>query len=92
MPPDDDGKTALHRVDTHEKVCTERYGSLWQAIDDLKKMVGSVQTAVTESNTQHHNRFNLISTRMWGLLAWVAASSVAGLGAIVFYLVTKGHP
>ena len=85
----DDAQLALHRIDTHEKVCTERYGNVWQGLADLKADVASVQASVTASNTQHHDRFNTLSARMWGLLVWTAGTSIAGLAAVVFYLLTR---
>jgi hypothetical protein len=89
--PEIDFQTALHRIEMHEKVCTERHGNIWQALADLKAAVSNVQKAVAESNTQHHARFNTISARMWGLLVWVAGASIAGLGSVVLYLLTRGH-
>lgn len=86
-----DARTALHQLDTHEKVCTERYGNIWKALNDLKSDVAGVQNSVQQANTQHHDRFNVMSGRMWALLAWVAGTSIIGLGSLAFYFMTKGH-
>lgn len=91
VAPDFSAVRANARLELHEAVCAERYGSLWAAIGDLKTLVANVQTSVTESNTQHHSRFNVMSGRMWGLLVWVAGATIMALGTIVFYLITRGH-
>lgn len=67
----------------HIKVCEERYGSLWTAMNDIKAMIAT-------HNTITHERFTAISNRMWSLVVWVCGTSVLGLGAIAFYLLTRG--
>lgn len=76
----DDASAALTRIDTHEKICAERYGNLWA------KLV-SMETQFTVI----HVRFNTISNRMWAGLAAVCGASVVGLAVTVFYLLTRGH-
>lgn len=71
---------ALARIDTHEKVCAERYGNIWTKLGSIETQFSTV-----------HARFNTISNRMWGAVAGVCASSVLGLAVVVFHLLTRGH-
>lgn len=80
---------ARSRQEKHEAVCTERYGNLWAAISDLKKGITDVQIMLGESNTQHHSRFNAISSRMWGIMLGSLGGTIVALGSIVFYLLTR---
>lgn len=75
---------AHHKIDTHEKVCAERYGNLWDAIKDLKLVVGN-------HNTSTDVRLTAIANRMWSLLAVVAGGAIVGLGALALFIMTKGH-
>lgn len=67
----------------HIKVCEERYGSLWSALNDIKTMMAT-------HNSVTHERFTAISNRMWSLVAGVCGASVLGLAAVVFHLLTRG--
>lgn len=80
------------RLDTHEKVCTERYGNIWDALKDLKNTANADRISRASSDQSIHDRFNAISARMWTAVASVCGAAVVGLGAVVFYLLTRGHP
>ncbi len=72
---------------THNAVCAERYGSLWQAVKDLKDTIQA-------NNTVAHARFNSISNRMWIFVGSVAAAAVllllGGVGFLIQHLLTRG--
>jgi hypothetical protein len=72
------------RLDTHEAVCGERYKSLDNGLNELKAMIlaqGSIM----------HERFNVISNRMWAVVVSVCGASVMGMAVLAFYVMTKGH-
>lgn len=69
---------ALARIDTHEKVCAERYGNIWDKLGSIERQFATV-----------HTRFNSISNRMWAAVAGVCGASVLGLAAVVFHLLTR---
>lgn len=75
---------AHHKMDTHEKVCAERYGNLWDAIKDLRRTIG-------DHNTSTDVRLTAIANRMWSLLAVVAGGAIVGLAALAMYMLTKGQ-
>ncbi len=83
----DPGVEALHRIEGHEKVCVERYGNIWSAVSRIE--AGQLANAQTQ-----HDRFNIISNRMWAILIWVAGTSVVGLlggfAALFFWMLTRG--
>ncbi len=75
---------AHHKIDTHEKVCAERYRNLWDAICDLKDMV---RTADTTTNA----RLTAMSNRLWALAISVGGAAVLGMAALIFHLLTRGR-
>lgn len=84
------------RLDSHEKVCTERYGNIWDAIKDLKATVqkndSDMKAVLEHREAITHGRFNTISTRIFAAIASTLGMAVVGLGGLVFYLLTtKGH-
>lgn len=86
---------AHHKIDTHEKVCTERYGNLWEAIKDLKNSMAiqnaELKTTISNHNTSNDVRLTAIANRMWSLLAVVAGGAIVAVGALTFFMLTKGH-
>lgn len=76
---------ARAQLGTHIEVCTERYGNIWQALNDIK-------STMQANNTVTHNRFTAISNRMWAAVATVCGASVLGLAAVTFHLLTRSHP
>ena len=83
-------REAHHKIDTHEKLCAERYGAVWSALQDIKRDMSNDRTARASTDAIIHTRFNTISTRMWAAVAGTAAASVVGLCAVAFYMITKG--
>lgn len=81
MAGDEIDHEARRDILTHIKVCEERYGSLWMALNDIKAMLAT-HNAVT------HERFTAISGRMWSLVVWACSMSIVGLAGVVFYLLT----
>ena len=75
---------AHHKIDTHEKVCAERYSNLWDAIKDLKEMV---RAADATTNT----RLTAMSNRLWALVISVCGAAVLGMAALTFHLLTRGR-
>lgn len=88
-----DSETVDHqaraKLDTHEKVCAERYGNIWSALNDIKGDLQADRSARASSDASVHERFNSISTRMWAAVASVCGASVLGLAAVVFHLLTR---
>lgn len=86
---------AHHKIDTHEKVCTERYGNLWDAIKDLRSLVANnnaeLKTTIGNHNTSTDVRLTAIANRMWSLLAVVAGGAIVGLGALAMFMLTRGQ-
>jgi len=78
----------------HEKVCTERYGNIWDALKDIKSSLQAERIARASAEKVIHDRFNTISNRMWAALATVAASAVltllGGAGFMIAHLLTRG--
>lgn len=82
---------AHHKIDTHEKVCAERYGNIWEALKGIRADMSTDRAARATADQVVHDRFNTVSNRMWAALAAVSAASIAGIGALAFYLMTRGH-
>ena len=74
---------AHHKIDSHEKVCAERYGNLWTAIKELKE-------DVRRNGIESNSRLTAMSNRMWALVIAGGGSGFLGLAVLVFYLLTKG--
>lgn len=83
-------REAHHKIDSHEKVCTERYGAIWTALQDIKRDMSVDRSARASNDAVIHNRFNTISNRMWVAVAGTAVAAVGGLATIAFYLMTHG--
>lgn len=90
MPEEVVDRHARSEMDAHNRVCAERYGSLWQAISDLKTAIGELKEMIRTSEATMHVRYTAVSTRLWLMLAGVAAGAIGACGAIVFYLLTRG--
>lgn len=74
---------AHHKIDTHEKVCAERYGNLWSAVERIER---TILAHYATSDT----RLTAMSNRMWALVVGCGASAFLGLGGVAFYLLTRG--
>lgn len=68
----------------HLDVCSERYGSLWKAIADLKTTLDKLEVVM-------HGRLNTISNRIWAAVVSALGLSVVGLAGMVMYLLTRTH-
>ncbi len=77
--PDFSGVRANARLELHEAICAERYTSILAALE---------RAAITAAAL--HARLDTVSSRMWLAVTGVCSASVLGLGALVFYLLTKG--
>lgn len=64
----------------HIDVCTERYGNIWDKLGSIERQFSDV-----------HNRFNLISNRMWSLVVGTCGAAIFGLAGVCFYLLTRGR-
>ncbi len=80
---------AHHKIDTHEKVCSERYGAVWTALQDIKRDMSNDRSSRAASDTVIHDRFNTISNRMWLAVTGVCGAAVVGLFVIAYHLLTK---
>lgn len=69
------------RIDTHEKVCAERYDAINKGLSELKMQLANGQT-------QNHDRFNSLSSRMWTLLSASLGMTIAALAVLAFFLLT----
>lgn len=77
------------RLDTHEKICTERYGNIWDALKDIKADMQADRVARATLDKAVHDRFNAISGRMWAAVAGALIVTLGAFGALAFYLLTK---
>ncbi len=82
---------ARAQISTHEKVCSERYGNIWDALKDIKASMQADRIAHATQDAATHLRFNTISGRMWASVVSVCGAAVLGLGVVVFHLLTRGH-
>lgn len=73
------------RLDTHEKVCAERY-------DVITKNLAELKMQLAHGQTQNHDRFNSLSSRMWTLLSASLGMTIAALAALAFFLLTTRLP
>lgn len=81
---------AHHKIDTHEKVCAERYGNLWEAVKRIESGMAADRVSRAAGDHATHDRFNTISNRMWWAMAAVATAGVGAFGALGFHLLTRG--
>lgn len=83
---------AEHRMDAHERVCTERYGNIDKQLVEIKQAIASqadsLNTKMDQYQTQNHERFNGISGRVYGLMVSSLGGLVVGLAVVVFYMMT----
>jgi hypothetical protein len=82
---------AHHKIDSHEKVCAERYGNLWSAVQRIERNMEADRASRAALDRATHARFNTISNRMWLFLAAVSGTSIAAVGAMAWELLKKGH-
>lgn len=82
---------AHHKIDTHEKVCAERYGNLWAAVQRMEHSMETDRASRAASDQATHARFNTISNRMWLFLAAVSTAATGAVGVMAFELLKKGH-
>ena len=75
---------AHFKIDTHEKVCAERYGNLWEAVKRIEA------TLLSHNATADH-RLTALSNRMWALVIGGGSAAVVALGAVIFHLLTRGR-
>lgn len=84
---DFDALRAHAKIDTHEKVCAERYGNINQSIIRLQQQIEAQGAAF-------HARLSTVSTRMWVFVGAVATAAVlmllGGAGALIFHLLMRG--
>lgn len=73
---------ARAKQDTHEEVCTERYGNIDKQPSDIKDTLRA-------QSVQYNDRFNGLSGRMWGILVGSFGGTVIACGALVFFLLTQ---
>lgn len=83
MKPSKDHE-ARARQDTHEQVCTERYGSIDKQLFEIKETLRA-------QSVQYNDRFNGLSSRMWGILIGSFGGTLVACGALVFFLITRSH-
>ncbi len=82
MPAKDHAARA--RQDTHEKVCTERYGNIDKQLSEIKETLRA-------QSVQYNERFNGLSGRMWGMLIGSFGGTLVACGGLVFFLITQRH-
>ena len=74
---------AHFKIDTHEKVCAERYGNLWLAVQ-------RIESTLLSNNASADTRMTALSNRMWALVVGACGSAMLGLCILVFHLLTRG--
>lgn len=90
MPDETRDLKARMDLEAHTLVCTERYGSLWAAITDVKNGLGELKTLVRDSETAMHARYTSVSTRLWQIMIGVCGAAIGGVAVLTFYLLTRG--
>lgn len=73
---EDHQMTALHRIDKHEAVCTERYGSI-----DNKLNTATAQ--MSAMSTQLHSRLDGVDRQMWWAARSTIVMAICAIGALV---------
>lgn len=81
---------ARARLETHERVCTERYGNIRSALGEIRENMREDRVTKAAAEKSIHDRFNAISGRMWAAVAGALVVTVGALGTLVFYLLTRG--
>lgn len=91
MPQDPEDQAVTERdpeahfkIDSHEKVCAERYGNLWEAVK-------RIEATLLSHNATADTRMTALSNRMWALVIGGAGAGFVGLAALVFHLLTRGR-
>lgn len=82
---------AHHKIDAHERVCSERYGNLWEAVKRIERNQETDRASRAALDQATHARFNTISNRMWLFLAAVSGTSITAVGMMAWELLKKGH-
>jgi hypothetical protein len=81
------------KIDTHEKVCAERYGNIWATLQDIKRDLNGARSDRAASEAVFHTRLNIVSSRMWLFVAGVGGTAtvmlLAGAGVLIMHLLTK---
>lgn len=67
---------ALHKIETHEAVCSERYGQIFQVLNDLRKDMSDIR----DENRSLRNELNRINLKIAYFLGASAVGSVIGAG------------
>ena len=75
---------AHFKIETHEKVCAERYGNLWSAVQ-------RIEATILAHNAASDTRLTALSNRMWALVIGGAGGAALGLAAVIFHLLTRGR-
>lgn len=78
------GENAHSRIDTHERVCSERYGNINQQMMQTKEAINAL-------STQMHERLNTLSSRQWQGNIAVLGAAVVALGTILGFLILGKH-
>lgn len=73
---------AHHKIDSHEKVCAERYGNLWSAVQ-------RIEATLLSHNASADTRMTALSNRMWALVVGGGSAAILGIAALVFHLLTR---
>ncbi len=81
---------AHHKIETHEKVCTERYGAVWSALQDIKRDMSSDRISRASADTVIHGRFNTMSNRMWVAMGGTAVAAILGLASLLILIISRG--
>lgn len=76
MTPDEMARNALHKIDKHEAVCTERYGNI-----DNKLNLATNQVAAL--GIQVHGRLDGIMRLMWTAVGSALILGISAIGALV---------
>lgn len=77
---------AHFKIDTHEKVCAERYGNLWESLKRVERDMAADRAARAASDATAHARFNVISNRMWLFLAAICTVSTGAVSVMAWEL------
>lgn len=69
--------------DGHDDLCAERY-------KNINDKLTAMQIMLTQYQTQNHERFNGLSSRIWNFTVAGLGGAIIGIGALAFYLITQG--
>jgi hypothetical protein len=80
---------ALHKIDSHEEICAERYQGIRDSTAEVKAMISEMGKQYAGGINRVHDRIDAGQKRLIVWLGSVVGALAIGLGSVVFFLITK---